>query len=309
MLRHGGVQLVVKQLAHTGDSSPVTNSTWIHAPRAPDTNFIDVETVRMNEVRGVVALWKGELPDRAIDSMPIVVLIARMNFLCFFHHGFLRGGSYCVKSLEMVLSSLFSLPLSFHVIVCTRTSNRLCGFAVGASRRYAYVIQSISLLRIMAEESNRNHRSTGTRFHDVKAESELRTCLLRVSLREVHSLASLLSSLCLFLSRSLLYDFFFSLFATFVSVEGNFHARIPRRSDALEWIIAIFRHLPRLPFARLEESRKIHWKKRLAVNAGEHPATCQLCALWNRRHLGKTRRRSPACNSTTWRLLISLIKI
>jgi hypothetical protein len=56
MLRHGGVQLVVKQLAHTGDSPPVTNSTWIHAPRAPDTNFIDVETVRMNEARGVIAL-------------------------------------------------------------------------------------------------------------------------------------------------------------------------------------------------------------------------------------------------------------
>jgi len=217
----------------------------------------------------------------------------------------------------MVFSSLFSLPLSFHAIVCMHTSNRLCGFVVSALRRYAYVIRSISLLRTMAEESNRNRRSTEIRFRDVKVKSEVRTCSLRVSSREVHFLISRVSpflppslslslSLSFFFFRSLLYDFSFSLFATF---EGDFHARMPRRSDALEWIIAIFRHLPRLPFVRPEESRKIHWKKRLAVNAGEHPATCQLCALWNRRHLGKTRRRSPACNSATWRLLISLIKI
>jgi len=117
----------------------------------------------------------------------------------------------------MVFSSLFSLPLSFHAIVCMHTSNRLCGFVVSALRRYAYVIRSISLLRTMAEESNRNRRSTEIRFRDVKVKSEVRTCSLRVSSREVHFLISRVSPFLppsLSLSLSLSLSFSFALFCT-----------------------------------------------------------------------------------------------
>jgi len=104
----------------------------------------------------------------------------------------------------MVFSSLFSLPLSFHAIVCMHTSNRLCGFVVSALRRYAYVIRSISLLRTMAEESNRNRRSTEIRFRDVKVKSEVRTCSLRA--------LSLSLSLSLSFSFALFCTIFLSLF-------------------------------------------------------------------------------------------------
>jgi len=129
----------------------------------------------------------------------------------------------------MVFSSLFSLPLSFHAIVCMHTSNRLCGFVVSALRRYAYVIRSISLLRTMAEESNRNRRSTEIRFRDVKVKSEVRTCSLRVSSREVHFLISRVSpflppslslSLSLFLFLSLSFVRFF--FLSFCYFRGRF---------------------------------------------------------------------------------------